>query len=108
MIGTFFRWNVRISDRIESWLPDTFNFSLLERHRRQTAKYCASGTGTRLLDVGGGRSCLYVPYLAPDADIEIVALDIMRNSSPTHTRACWPLPTPQSPCRSHRHRSISW
>lgn len=76
MIKEFFRWNIRVCNRIESWLPESFDFSLLERHRRRTADWCNARANVRLLDVGGGRACNYVEYLKPDAGIEIVALDI--------------------------------
>lgn len=76
MIKAFFQWNIKICNRIESWLPASFDFSLLELHRRRTAELCNQQQSGRLLDVGGGRSCLYVPYLKPGTDVEIVALDI--------------------------------
>jgi len=72
----FFEWNIRISDWIESRLPHSFNFSLLERHRRRVVELCNRRPDQTLLDVGGGRACTYVRYFSPDRTVTIVALDI--------------------------------
>lgn len=88
MLKEFFQWNIRVCDRIESWLPESFNFSLLERHRKRTAEQCSRRDGALLLDVGGGRACSYVSHLKPDTNVEIVALDIDHDelAANEHTR----------------------
>lgn len=76
MIKRFFNWNIKLCNRIENHLPKNFTVSLLQRYSKKTADLCARRQGQFILDVGGGKTCWYVPYFQEDTAVSIIVVDI--------------------------------
>lgn len=75
MFRAFFAANRRLCIRIEHYLPyQTTN--LTDLYVKVVAQYMNSRAGGVVVDVGGGRRCLFARYRDPAAQAKIIAVDI--------------------------------
>lgn len=74
--GTFLATNRGISRRIATRLPQARDESVDAIYERTTAERVKSLSGPAIVvDVGGGKRCLFAAHRPPDPDVRLVAVD---------------------------------
>lgn len=78
MLKEFFSWNRRVSEKIGLLFPHVRAHNLLD-YSQVVADFLESRPGATVLDVGAGKSCLFVEYLRDVTKVKIVGVDVSEN-----------------------------
>jgi SAM-dependent methyltransferase len=76
MLAAFFDWNRRLSAAIEKRLPSAFTRHLHTSYKYLVANYLDRQAEQTVLDIGGGKTCPYLPFTKEDGRHTIIAMDI--------------------------------
>jgi len=70
----FFAINKKVCDKVAPHLPQAKS-DIFGLYERIVAQYMNSRTGQVIVDVGGGRACVFAKYRHPAAEAKIIAVD---------------------------------
>lgn len=72
----FFGWNRKLCIAIERALPASFTRHLHTSYKYLVAEKLNSSEGLTVVDIGGGKQCPYLPFVAAPERHSIIGLDI--------------------------------
>lgn len=73
-LGWFFTANKDICSKIERQLPQS-KINIFDLYENKVIKYMNSGDNKIIVDAGGGKSCPFAKYKAPNLNGKVIAVD---------------------------------